>query len=123
MSDRVYYILEDGKIRSTDNLMEWAMWFENNPSRIIEKTRLDDGTEISTVFLGIDHRLIGDGPPILFETMIFQVGGEFDNDMRRYSTLGDAKIGHWEMVDKVNPGLAKGCSNGEGEKPHPERSG
>jgi hypothetical protein len=34
-------------------------------------TELDDDRYVSTVFLGLDHRLFGDGPPLIFETMIF----------------------------------------------------
>jgi len=50
-----------------------------------------DGVSVSTVFLGLDHSW-GDGPPMLFETMIF--GGEHDEDQWRYSTWGEAVAGH-----------------------------
>jgi hypothetical protein len=48
------------------------------------------------VFLGIDHNFFGDGPPILFETMVF--GGPMDQDQRRYSTWDEAEFGHAAIV-------------------------
>jgi hypothetical protein len=49
--------------------------------------------KVSTVFLGIDHSF-GDGPPLLFETMIF--GGKYEEDeyQERYSTWAQAEAGH-----------------------------
>jgi hypothetical protein len=46
---------------------------------------------VSTVFLGLDHSF-GEGPPQLFETMIF--GGEHDEYQERYSTWDEAEAGH-----------------------------
>lgn len=52
------------------------------------------GTEItvSTVFLVVNHEFIGDGPPILFETMVF--GGDHDEFQLRYHTWEMAEFGH-----------------------------
>lgn len=55
--------------------------------------------EVSTVHLGLDHGY-GDGPPLIFETMVFDpegVGGELD----RYSTEQQAREGHAAMVVQV----------------------
>ncbi len=38
---------------------------------------------ISTLWLGINHNY-GDGPPLIFETMVF--GGEHDEEMMRYAS-------------------------------------
>jgi hypothetical protein len=56
-------------------------------------------TQVSTVWLGIDHGHGGDGPPIIFETMVFvdHEGG----DMERYSTEAAALEGHARMVERV----------------------
>lgn len=53
---------------------------------------------VSTVFLGIDHQF-GHGPPLLFETMIFELGalGALDYQ-ERYSTLSEAMAGHERAV-------------------------
>lgn len=65
---------------------------------------------VSTVFLRLDHRF-GDGPPLLWETMVFPAGddgepssfGELYCD--RYSTRDDAETGHAETVAKCKAGL------------------
>ena len=57
---------------------------------------------ISTVFLGIDHRHFGDGPPLLFETMIF--GGTLDHFQNRCSTWDEAEAMHAEAVELVRRG-------------------
>ena len=61
MSDK--YILVDRKpVPAT--LMEWAKWFESgDKARRVALTEFDRGN-VSTVFLGIDHRFGGDGEPI-----------------------------------------------------------
>jgi hypothetical protein len=48
--------------------------------------------QVSTIFLGIDHRFVGNGPPLLFETLL-RVAGE-SHDMVRYSSWDDAVTGH-----------------------------
>ncbi|WP_063685502.1 hypothetical protein [Bradyrhizobium stylosanthis] len=57
---------------------------------------------ISTVFLGIDHRHFGDGPPLLFETMIF--GGSLEGFQNRCSTWDEAEAMHAEALDQVRRG-------------------
>lgn len=54
--------------------------------------------KVSTVFLMLDHQY-GDGPPLLFETMVF--GGKLDQEQVRYSTWDEACVGHVEMVKRV----------------------
>ena len=54
---------------------------------------------ISTVYLfGIDHQF-GDGPPLLYETLVFD--GLLDGEMKRYTTQKQAKAGHKAMVARV----------------------
>ena len=67
---------------------------------------------VSTVWLGIDHGW-GDGPPQIFETMVFEVKDDVaqmghDEQCERYATEKEALVGHnkvlrkWEKKD-VNP--------------------
>jgi hypothetical protein len=67
--DFKYYILVDRKpVEAT--LLEWGAWFENFENRRVARTDID-ALHVSTVFLGIDHNWSDVGPPLLFETMVF----------------------------------------------------
>jgi hypothetical protein len=57
-----------------------------------------DEIKISTVFLFMDHNH-GDGPPVLFETMVF--GSNLDEEQERYCTEDEARAGHARMVQRV----------------------
>ncbi|KKL98871.1 hypothetical protein LCGC14_1820150 [marine sediment metagenome] len=94
MTDR--YILINGKAKPEPGLLRWAIWFET-ADRKIEVTKTDKYI-VSTVFLGLDHSF-GEGPPLIFETMVFSQTND-EQDMNRYSTLEEAKAGHAEMVKK-----------------------
>ena len=73
-------------------------WFESATNRIVAQTQIDTAELVSTVFLGVDHSF-GEGPSILFETMVF--GGNWDLGQRRYSTWDEAEKGHRRVVDEV----------------------
>lgn len=66
----------------------------NDERQRVGFTRLP-GAEVSTVFLGLDHQF-GEGPPVLFETMIF--GGPLDQEQWRYHTWEEAVAGHRAAV-------------------------
>lgn len=90
---------KDGTISETDNVHEWAMWMET-ADRVVGRDDIEiDGEEvrISTVFLGIDHSFGLGGPPVLFETMIFN--GKHNDYQERYCTLEEAKVGHLLAVE------------------------
>jgi hypothetical protein len=112
-----YYIL-DAEHRPVEADFEtWARFFENNKRRRVAHTQLGDVC-VSTVFLGLDHRFGDDGPPIVFETMIF--GGPLDQErcLRRYSSWDDAEAGHAAAVRKARatvPTLSGG--DNQEEKP------
>ena len=88
-------ILKDHQVVLTD-FLTWAKWYEAH-DRTVAKTSLGI-TEISTVFLGLNHQF-GIGPPLWFETMVF--GGQLDQEMDRYTTWEEAERGHLEMVARV----------------------
>jgi hypothetical protein len=89
----------------TDDIMAWGALFE--PERGGEKGGRAVGKDtigevfVSTVFLGIDHSY-GDGPPLLFETMVFR--GHLDERQWRYSTWDQAEAGHARIVQAVRDG-------------------
>jgi hypothetical protein len=92
-----FFILK-GKTPVPVDLMTWARWFENVTHRTVAKTIVSNTVNVSTVFIGLDHQF-GNGPPLIFETMVF--GGPHDGDMNRYSTWDEAAAGHAAMVAKV----------------------
>lgn len=60
-----------------------------------------EGVRVSTVFLEVDHNFSGDGPPILYETMLSRPDGEFMDWQRRYCTREEAQAGHAEALEWV----------------------
>lgn len=112
------YILDDENHLVRVGLMRWAQWFADrdreggvDPRRVAETfTELH---RVSTVFLGLDHQF-GKGPPLVFETMVFQRGGypsralhgmivhdDLDDECWRYATWDDAVAGHAATVRRV----------------------
>ena len=116
MSDK--YILEGHKAVECDDLMVWAKWFET-ADRTVARTNIGipywkfwlgkllrkkwEPITISTVFIGLDHQFGDEGPPLLFETMVF--GGKHDEDLERYFTWQEAEEGHKRFVKKIRKGL------------------
>lgn len=92
---------------AVDTLEEWAAFWGNRDTRRVAWDEFEPGIQISTVFLGIDHRYHGEGPPILFETMVFGLSMEDCDFMMRYSTWDDAETGHKVVVRKVKEQLAR----------------
>jgi hypothetical protein len=91
-----YYILENRKVKSVTE-SEFSEWYKTRDI-VISKTRVGT-TGISTVFLIFDHDFTGNGPPILFETMVF--GGKLNDFTERYSTFSEAESGHARIVRQV----------------------
>jgi len=98
-----YYILDaEGEPVGTDDVLEWAHWFEQHRECRIIKQDFIEGTVprigVSTVFLGLDYGW-GEGQPVLWETLVF--GTLLDGKMRRYRSKADALRGHVEMLSEV----------------------
>jgi hypothetical protein len=81
---------------------EWADLMQNMPDyKRVAETTLPDGKWVSTVWLGRDLNFSGEGPPIIFETMVFPAQNDWGElDMERYSTLEETEEGHQRMVQK-----------------------
>jgi hypothetical protein len=63
--------------------------------------------QVSTVHLGLDHRMPGDeGPPIIFETMLFTDHDDHPLEMQcqRWRTLAEAQAGHDQAVAALRAG-------------------
>lgn len=102
-----YFVLDGHEPRRVDTVEEWGRWYEKADRRV-DFTDLGYCT-VSTVFLGVDHNHFGEGPPILFETMVFgppegsstTFPEEWDGRMNRYATWDEAAAGHTEMVAEL----------------------
>ena len=80
-----------------------AKFFEDFKARIVAKTELPGGLEVSTVFLGLDHGW-RDEAPQLFETMVFDgsTSDKLGNDVDQWrcSTWTEAEAQHAAAVAK-----------------------
>ena len=84
------------------DMFAWAAMFEMTDHHVAEDWI--DGVRISTVWLGLDHNWADVGPPLIFETMIFEPEDD-DLDMDQYcwrwSTEVQALAGHDQAVAMV----------------------
>mgnify|MGYP001603657131 CR=1 FL=1 len=82
------------------NVITWGWLMNDRTYQRIAETTLPDGKWISTVWIGLNHN-DGDGPPLIFESMVFPKKGEYGElDCERYATEAEATIGHTELVKK-----------------------
>lgn len=81
----------------------WGEWYEKatrDGTRFVAKS--DVGIlRVSTVFLGLNHRFGDDGPPLLFETMVFVGKSGEDLNMERYTTWDQALAGHMSECENA----------------------
>lgn len=85
-----------------DDARTWALWMQQASRRVAE-TWVTPMLRISTIFLGLNHQFFEDGPPLLFETLVFRNG--YADEQERYSTWHEAEQGHEHMVDYVKETL------------------
>jgi hypothetical protein len=81
-----------------EGFLEMARDWEDLGKKVVMKTELPWGGEVSTVWLGLDHGFMS-SRPLIFETIVFDaVDGWSSLACRRYSTEEDAIKGHMAMV-------------------------
>jgi len=96
-----YYILKGRQVVRAASFVVWAKFFEN-ADRVVKQDTVGK-VFISTVFLGIDHNFGDEGPPLIFETMIF---GWMEEYQERCSTYDEAEAMHQRAVDMVRSTMA-----------------
>lgn len=108
----MYY---DRSGRELDTL-EWGRLFEDFDYRRIGRSlwwTADGGyVEISTVWVGINRNWFGDGPPLIYETMVFSTGpcDQLDELQLQWATEEGARQGHADTVAYVERFIAEqGC--------------
>ena len=108
MLENCYVLNEHNEVRSAleegMSLIQWATWtFGRNDRQVARDIVIQPGgTEItiSTVFLGtnMNHGLT-EGPPLVFETMIF--GHDLARVIDRYTSYAEAEAGHAKIVKGI----------------------
>lgn len=98
----LHYILdENGEPTPEPDVRKFSIWFSNFDNRILQRTITKTGETVSTVFLGFDHAW-GGGPPILWETMIYDKDGRFRENQWRFASRESALRHHYLVVDAIN---------------------
>lgn len=96
------YILEGTEPVPCDDVLTWGRWLET-ADRTVAATAVAGGVRVVTEFLGLDHNIAGEGPPLLFETRV--VGGALAGTRERCATWREAEDLHDRMVARVCQGL------------------
>lgn len=100
MSTDKYILNDQGEPVPEPNLHKWGSWMQNTKGRVVKKETIGD-SEVSTVFLGLDHSFGDTSEPILWETMVFD--GKLDQEQDRCpGNRADAIKMHERMVERVN---------------------
>lgn len=85
-------------------MQKWSRMFEDIRYRVVASNNVNN-IWISTIWLGLDLNYGLGGPPLLFETMVFDTDNITrpwrDIEMRRYSTEAEAREGHAELLELV----------------------
>lgn len=97
-SEDQLYFNRDGTPCKTRREAFAAMDVRGPEHRVGEWLSKSGKVRVSTIFLCIDHGW-GEGPPIIFETMVF--GGPLDQEQWRYSTEAQALAGHARAIKWV----------------------
>ena len=84
-------------------------------NRQVADTWVTPTVRVSTVFLGLDHQW-GEGPPLLFETLVFHDGD--GQECTRYATWHAAEQGHAAMVDAMRATVCHALLDATEDPPH-----
>ena len=98
-----YYRRDGTPYDGANACLDWARDFGGDNRVAFTEVR---HAQISTIWLGLDHNFIGNGPPHIFETMVFH--GPRDSEIQRYSTEREALDGHDRKVDRVRRAMGEG---------------
>ena len=91
------YILQGHKAVLVDK--ETYLNQPEHQNRIVATSTIENYF-VSTVFLGVDHQWEDDGPPLLFETMVFGKG-PLNERLERCTTWEEAEVMHEKMCEEI----------------------
>ena len=106
----MYWILDGQMPVPCADAYTWAQWLVESKHPYVVETMLLEDVRVSTVFLGLDHR-IGTGLPLLFHSQVF--GGALDGTIKYYSTWAEAEAGHAALVAHVQVSLGERRKEGQ----------
>lgn len=120
--NRSYWILVDKVPVPTDDLYAWADWLKNANRNLRRNAYQCHGKRfwISTVFLPLDYNFTDEGPPILFETMVFEDHSYVGVMGERWSSYDEALAGHEMLYNRAKVeylGIKKSLSGHYKRKP------
>jgi hypothetical protein len=95
-----FAMLKNKEVVPVSDVLKWAKSRENPENNRVNITLLDSGVTVSTVFLGMDHNIIGP-TPLWFETMTFGHSDNSDQIQERYETWDEAEAGHARIVKRL----------------------
>lgn len=112
MRYRFYYLDDDHNVVGCNDMQES---YEKSKKHKVVKQEHIGPYFLSTVFLWIDHSFSDEGPPVLFETMLFMDGNFSDLFCRRYCTWDEALAGHEEKAKEIRELVESIPTEEEGE--------
>ena len=100
-----YYVLDDAdRPVQCPDVEVWTRWMESSVrQRSIARHHLGPFL-ICTTFMGVDHPVSDEDPPLLYETVILEVDGRtdlpnpFEEETWRWYDRREAQYGHREVV-------------------------
>ncbi len=107
--NNMFYILKDKVVTPTEDVHEWAEFFENEKNTRVNYTQITDDIYVSTIFVGLDMGFI-ETIPSIFETMAFDKRVPLYEE--RYPTWSDAEKGHDIIVKKLKKKYKKEIAHG-----------
>ena len=106
----LYYIMDgDGNVLEETDPLTWGYWMAG-ADRTTKRTEIMSGVVVSTVFLGIDHGLMGSTKPVLWETMPIDMEAQdhlacWDEAMLRYTSMEEAQRGHLWVCNVIRKAM------------------
>ena len=95
--------VEPFQVKTEADLIEWAQGL-GRPDWRVGWTQVAPGVTVSTIFLGLDHRHLGQGPPLVFETAVMD---DYGTEIKqRWSTWDQAQAGHDQAVAELRAKFA-----------------
>ena len=93
-----FYVLDgSGQPVKERNFKKAMKWHSQPENYVIWRNEIAEGIRVLTEFLMIDHRFVGEGPPLLWETMTW--GGVHGGTCERYESREEAEEAHARAVE------------------------